>query len=284
METKLFTLTVILSLCIILNVESKTSVSIQKAFEKKYITAKAICKGGLELDYSVSNLLKDSLLIFIPAGWRFNSDAGKNDYQDILLVHEEFLVLKPKQTKTFDIKGYCCEATKGGPQKGAPYTLGKMADSSLVILARYLNCHKVDSNTEQYSVWAISDGEETANITSSNDSIASLLRTFVATVKGEPLPWYTLLKRARITQFGEVQDHPVRFKADINYTVSETCYSYCYIVDSKGQKVSEIFGKWLFPENMEYNSNFNVAGLKKGDYKLVLESKNIPLFEKAFKI
>ena len=284
METKLFRLTVIFTLCIILTIESKTSVSIQKAFEKKYITAKAICKGGLELDYSVSNLLKDSLLIFIPAGWRFNSDAGKNDYQDILLVHEEFLVLKPKQTKVFDIKGYCCEATKGGPQKGAPYTLGKMADSSLVMLARYLNCHKIDANTEQYSVWAISDGEETANITSSNDSTASLLRTFVAKVKGEPLPWYTLLKRARITQYGEVQDHPVRFKADINYAVSETCYSYCYIVDSKGQKVSEIFGKWLSPENSDYNTNFNVAGLKKGDYKLILESRNIPLFEKAFKI
>ncbi|MES2762954.1 MAG: hypothetical protein V4677_12145 [Bacteroidota bacterium] len=263
---------------------SKTKVSLQNAFNKKFITAKAICKGGLELDYSVSNLLKDSLVIFIPAGWRFNSNAGKNDYQDILVVHEEILVLKPKETKKFDLKGYCCEATKGGPQKGAPYTLGKMADSSLVSLARYLNTHKVDSNTEQYSVWAISDGKETANITSNNDSIAALLRTFVAKVKGEPLPWYTLLKRAKITNSGEVQDHPLRFKADISYGIAETCYSYCYIIDSKGQKVSEIFGKWLLPENTDYAANFNVAGLKKGEYKLVLEGKNIPLFEKSFKI
>ncbi|MES2566430.1 MAG: hypothetical protein V4565_06165 [Bacteroidota bacterium] len=284
MEKKILRLTGIFSVCLILNLNSKTKVSIQTAFEKKYITAKAICKGGLELDYSVSNLLKDSLIIFIPAGWRFNSDAGKNDYQDILVVHEELLVLKPKQIKIFDIKGYCCEAAKGGPQKGALYTLGKMADSSLVCLARYLNSHKVDSNTEQYSVWAISDGKETANITSSNDSIASLLRTFVARVKGEPLPWYTLLKRANISRTGEVQDHPVRFQADITYTLPETCYSYCYIVDSNGQKVSEIFGKWIFPENTEYNSNFNVAGLKKGDYKLILEGKNSSLFEKAFKI
>ncbi|MBC7696423.1 MAG: hypothetical protein H7141_13365 [Burkholderiales bacterium] len=274
----------LVSICITTVSGGKTVVSLQKAFDKNYITAKAICKGGLELDYLISNLLKDSLLIVIPAGWRFNSDAGKNDYQDILLAHEEMLVLRPKETKKFDIRGYCCEATKGGPQKGAPYTLGKMADSSLVSLARYLNCHKVDSNTEQYSVWAISDGKETANITSNDDSIAALLRTFVATVKREPLPWYTLLKRSKITSSGEVQDHPVRFKADINYSVSETCYSYCYIVDSKGQKVSEIFGKWLLPENTEYNSNFNVAGLAKGEYKLVLEAKNTTVFEKAFKI
>lgn len=262
----------------------RTLVSLQKAFDKKYITAKAICKGGLELDYSISNLVKDSLFIVIPAGWRFNSDAGKNDYQDILMAHEEMLVLRPKETKRFDIKGYCCEATKGGPQKGAPYTLGKMADSSLVSLARYLNCHKVDANTEQYSVWAISDGKETANITSNNDSIAALLRTFVATAKGEPLPWYTLLKRAKITSSGEVQDHPVRFKADINYSVPEICYSYCYILDAKGNKVSEIFGKWLLPENTDYKANFNVGALVKGEYKLVLEAKNKAVFERTFKI
>ena len=170
MKQKLFNLAIIFILCFNLTLESKTRVSLQKAFDKKYITAKAICKGGLELDYSVTNLLKDSLLITIPAGWRFNSNAGKNDYQDILLAHEEFLTLRPKETKKFDIKGYCCEATKGGPQSGVPYTLGKMADSSLVTLARYLNCHKIDKNTEQYSVWAISDNKETANITSNNDS------------------------------------------------------------------------------------------------------------------
>ncbi len=284
MNTKLIALSLLICVFIINTTNGKTKVSLQKAFDKKYITAKAVCKGGLELDYSVSNLLKDSVLIFIPAGWRFNSNAGKNDYQDILTVHEQILVLRPKETKKFDIKGYCCEATKSGPQKGVPYTLGKIADSSLVLLARYLNTHKIDANTEQYSVWAISDGKETANITSSNDSIAALLRTFVATVKGEPLPWYTLLKRARVSSSGEVSDNPVRFKADINYSVPEPCYSYCYIVDANGQKVSEIFGKWLLPENTAYNANFNVAGLKKGEYKLVLEGKNTPLFEKSFKI
>lgn len=284
MNTKTPLFKLLIGVFITSNINAKTLASLQRAFDKKYITAKAVCKGGLELDYLVTNLLKDSLVVIIPAGWRFNSNAGKNDYQDILITQDQLLVLKPKQTKLFDVKGYCCEATKSGPIKGVPYTLGKMADSSLVLLARYLNTHKTDANTEQYSVWAISDGKETANITSSNDSIAALLRTFVATVKGEPLPWYTLLKRARVSSSGQVSDNPIRFKADINYSVPETCYSYCYIVDANGQKVSEIFGKWLLPENTAYNANFNVAGLKKGEYKLILEGKNQFLFEKSFKI
>lgn len=284
MNLKLFTAALLIFCLFSKTIDAKTKVLIQKAFEKKYITAKAICKGGLELDYTVSNLLKDSLIVIIPVGWRFNSNGGKNDYQDILLTREELLVLSPKQIKTFDIKGYCCEATKAGPIAGIPYTLGKMADSSLVLLSRYLNSHKTNANTEQYSIWAISDRKETANITGSNDSIAALLRTFVANLKGEPLPWYTLLKRARVSTSGEVFDNPLRFKADITYSVPETFYSYCYIVDINGQKVSEIFGKWLLSENTNYKANFNVAGLKKGEYKLVLEGKNMTLFEKSFKI
>jgi hypothetical protein len=263
---------------------AKTKVSLKQAFDRKLITAKSICAGGLELNYSITNLIKDSLCITIPAGWRFNSDAGKTDYQDILITHDEILVLRSKEVKIFDIKGFCCEATKGGPQKGAKYTLGKMADNSLVALAQYLKEHPADQNTQQYSVWAISDNKETANITSNNDSIAALLRSFVANIKGEPQPWYTLLKKSNVSQSGAVYDFPIRFKANITYAIAKSCYSYCYIIDEKGNTVSEIFGKWLQPENYDYKADFNVKGFKKGDYTLVLKNDKAALFEKSFKI
>ncbi len=284
MKTRNITTTVLIGFVFLQGIQSKTKVSLQQAFQKKMITAKSICNGGLEINYSVSSLIKDSLYIVIPAGWRFNSDAGKNDYQDILVTREEILTLKPKETKKFNIRGYCCEATKGGPIKGAPYTLGKLADSSLVSLARYLNVHPYDNNSEQYSVWAISDKKETANITANNDSASTHLRNFVSTIKGEPLPWYTLLKRASITSNGSVNDNPIRFNATFNYSIPKTCYSYCYLMDSKGNKVSAIVGLWLYPENSKYNANFNVASLKKGDYKLILENEEGTLFEREFKI
>lgn len=264
--------------------QAKTKISLHQAFQKKMISAKALCNGGLELNYSVSNLIKDSLLIVIPPGWRFNSNAGKDDYQDILVTHEEILVLKPLQTKVFNIKGYCCEATKSGPIKGINYTLGKLADSSLVYLARYLNKNPNEQNAEQYSVWAISDKKETANITSKQDSTALLLRNYVSNLKGEPLPWYTLLKRANVSNSGTINDIPIRFKATINYNISQTCYSYCYIIDKKGQKVSEIIGKWLNPSENEYKASLSVLGLNKGEYKLVLQSQKESLFEKEFTI
>ena len=283
---KPYQITISLISCISLYTQSvaKTSANIQKAFDKKYISAKAICRGGLSIDYNLTNLLKDTLHIKIPAGWRFNSDDPKLDYQDILVTNEQIIVLKSLEKKMIEINGYCCEASKSGPIKGIKYTVGKQADSSLTKLANYININSFDKNTIQYSVWAISDNNETANITSSNDSITEQLRHFVALLKGEPLPWYTLLKKSHVSPSGTITDIPLKFKANFTYQINETMYSYCYIVDAKGQKVSDMLGKWILPEDNNYEAVFNIKGLKKGDYKLVLEGLNNAVFERDFKI
>lgn len=263
---------------------SKTKSSLQKSFDQNYIKAKAICTGGLELNYVITNLLKDSLVLILPPGWRFNSNDPKNDYQDILVTREQILVLKAKETKTFHIKGFCCEYTKSGPITGIAYTNGKLADSTLVNLARYLAAQKIDENTQQHSVWAISDKQETANITSGQDSLAQTLRNYVATLKGEPLPWYTLFKKSGVSRNGTITNQPIRFKTDIAYSVSKDCYSYCFIVDEKGNVVSEIFGKWLYANENDYKASFDTRNLKPGSYKLVLKNSLEPLFEREFRI
>lgn len=266
------------------SLSKQQKVTFQKALDSKMIKSLAICKGGLELNLLLTNLLKDSVSIAIPAGWRFASNDKQNDYQDILVTHEEIIVLSPKQAKKCDIKGYCCEYSKSGPIKGIAYTNGKMADNNLVQVAQFLNTHPIDKNTEQYSVWAVSDYKETANITAPNDSLATVLRYFVAGVKGEPVPWYTLLKRGNVSQSGTINDKPIRFKAVINPTVAKKCYSYCYIKDKKGTIVSKIQGSWLYPESKEISTDFNVVNLKKGDYTLVMESDKNALFKREFKI
>lgn len=284
MKAKHLTLAVIYFIIFNSIFAAKTTVSLKVALDKKYILANALCKGGLELSYQVNNLTKDSLVVVIPVGWRFVSADSKVDYQDILITKPEILALKAKEIKRFDIKGYCCELSKSGPKMGAKYSLGNLADSNLVKLARFLNSHPLDKNTEQSAVWAVSDNEETANITHKNDSLAMPLRHFVAALKGEPLPWYTLLMRNRVNNYGEVFNHPVKFTANIVVPVSKSRYSYCYIINAKGEKISEIFGKWLNPDKVDYESEFNVAGFKKGNYTLVVESNGDKLFEREFKI
>ncbi len=265
---------------------TKKIINLQNAFDKHIITAKAICTGGLELDYLITNLSNDSLSILLPVGWRFNSNAQKNNYQDVFVTENQLFTLKAKQQKCYHLVGFCCEAHQAGPIKNVPYTNGKLADTNLVLLARYLNKKQFDYNTQQQAIWAISDNEATANITSNNDTVAQNLRQFVALLKNEPLPWYTLQKRARVSVYGDVINKPIQFTANIGIpsAVSNVCYAYCFIVDENNKIVSRIVGQWIGPMDDGLKTNFKIDDLKNGTYKLVLETNKSPIFEKAFKI
>lgn len=274
-----------LMLCFIFIVSSfnaKTKIGIDKALKNKLIKAVVICKGGLTVNYALKNETKDSLIIFVPAGWRMNSE--KEEYQDILVTREQILALGKNQQKSFEIKGYCCEADHSGPAEGAKYEFGKMAETSLARIAQYLNLHHCDENTEQYAVWAVSNNKPTSNIVSSNDSLSAQLRNYVSILKGEPIPWYTLLKQVKINHNGNINEYPIRLKGKVNYTVSDTCYAYFFILDSKGMKVGIITGQWLTPGNKDYLVNVNVKDLKKGKYKIMLADEKEEFIAKEFEI
>lgn len=268
-------------LCCIIS-EAKTSISIDQALEKRLIKTDVTCKGGLNVDYKVKNETNDSLKIIVPAGWRMNS--VKEEYQDILVTQEHILSLGKKEQKTFEIKGYCCEADHAGPSKGLKYESGKLADKNLVLVATYLNAVKLDDNTNQYAVWAVSNNKPTAHIVGKNDSLTQALRHFVSGVKGEPIPWYTLQKRVYINSYGDINEHPLLLKAKVNYSVDKTCYGYFYVVDTLGKKVAAITGQWLQPGNHDYNVNVDVKGLQKGKYKIVLASEKSQFIDKEFEI
>ena len=280
MSSRLNFTTAILISCAV--IQAKTTISIDKAIEKKLIKTDVVCKGGLNVDYKIKNQTDDSIKIIVPAGWRMNS--VKEEYQDILVTQEQILALGKQQQKTFVIKGFCCEADHAGPSQGLKYEPGKLAEPNLVLVASYLNATKFDENTQQYSVWAVSNNKPTANIVGSNDSLTQELRYFVAKVKGEPIPWYTLQKRVKINSYGEIQEHPLQLKANVNYYTDKIVYAYFYVIDSLGNKVANITGQWLQAGNHEYPVNVNVRSLKKGKYKIVLAAENTQFINKEFEI
>ena len=263
-------------------IHAKTTISIDKAIEKRMIRTEVLCKGGLVVDYKIKNQTDDSLKIIVPAGWRMNS--VKEEYQDILVTQEQILALGRHQQKSFEIKGYCCEADHAGPSQGLKYESGKIAAPDLVLVATYLNAAKPDENTQQYAVWAVSNNKPTANIVGKNDSLTQDLRHFVAKIKGEPIPWYTLQKRVRINSYGDINEYPLQLKAKVNYNVDKTVYAYFYVTDSLGKKVVSITGQWLNPGNHDYDVNLSVRGLQKGKYKIVLAAENNRFIEKEFEI
>lgn len=261
---------------------AKTIISIDNAIAKKLIKTEVVCAGGLKVNYKIKNQTNDSLQIIVPAGWRMNS--VKEEYQDILVTQQQILAMAKNEQKSFLIKGYCCEADHAGPSEGQKYDQGKLAAPNLVLVATYLNAIKVDENTQQYAVWAVSNNRPTANIVGRNDSLTQELRTFVAKVKGEPIPWFTLYKRVKINSYGDINEYPLQLKASVNYYADKTCYAYFYVTDSLGKKVAAITGQWLQPGNHDYAVSVNVRGLQKGKYKIVLADENTRFIYKEFEI
>ncbi len=260
--------------------------NLQKAIDLKLVKAEAKSLGGYQgfcVKMNVKNLSLDSLTIFVEAGRRLNSLDDKN--QDILITQQEIIAMKKLEEKAFNVKGYCCQANNHSPFAGAKYDVNKLADSNLVNLARYLSGAKFEANVEQQAIWAISDKKSTANIASANDSLLLPLKQLVANLKGEKLPWYSIITKTILYAGGDMKTYPLYLRGKLNYSNDKEDYVSLYVFDEKGLPVCEIKSQWLMPcLNKDYELNIPVKGLAKGKYSVELKTPEKQLAKQEFEI
>lgn len=263
-----------------------TKLNLQKAIDLKLVKAKAQSLGGYQgycMNMNLKNLTGDSLLVVVEPGRRLNSLDDKN--QDILIIKEEVIMLGNFQDKWFKVKGYCCQASNHAPSQSAKYDINKLGDSSLVTLARYLNLSTFDSHVEQQAIWALSDKKPTANIASKDDSLLLPLRQLVANIKGEPVPWYTIISRTFVYQTGVMQNYPQLLRGKLNYSNDKDCFVTLYILDKNGTPVCQLKSEWLKAcASKDYNLNVPIKGLAKGKYTIGLKTGEKELTKKEFEI
>lgn len=259
---------------------------LQKAMAMKLIEIKAEGIGGYQgfcVNMHIKNISPDSLYVVVEAGRRLNSIDDK--YQDILIVREDIVQLKAHEIKNVKVKGYCCQASNSAPLAGTKYSVNKMADAKLLLLARYLNSENFDMQAEQQAIWAISDNHQTAKITSFNDSLLLPLRQFVATIKDEPLPWYILTSSTHVYSNGIISVTPLLLKGKIEYNSDKDNYVTLSVKNEKGAPVCLIKTEWLKAcIKGNYNLNLPVKGLAKGKYFIELKTSEKQLTQKEFEI
>ena len=270
-----------------LQVQAKhQKLSLQKALASNLVKASAQSLGGHQ-DYCIKmnlkNLINDSLIIIVEAGRRLNSLDDKN--QDILITKQEIIVLKKQEDKWFNVKGYCCQANNHSPELNAKYDLNTLADSNLVKLARFLNAGSFETSVAQNAIWAISDKKPTAQITSKNDSLLLPLRQLVSGLKGEPLPWYTIISTTFVYNSGAMETFPLWLRGKLNYGNDKDSYTTLHILDAKGMEVCQIVKQWA-PAGVSNNYDLNIPlkGLAKGKYTIELNSPEKQLVKKEFEI
>jgi hypothetical protein len=283
-------MTRLILICALLNVlqlqAKHKKMNLQKAIEMNLVKAKANSNGGYQgycIKINIRNLSADSLIILVEAGRRLNSVEDK--YQDILITKEELITLKKSEEKNCNVKGYCCQANNCAPSANAVYGINKIADSNLVKLARFLNKNCFSGDAEQHAIWAISNNHLTANIATNSDSLLLPLRQLVANLKGEKLPWYSILCGTYMYQNGVIANYPIALKGKLIYSNDTEDYVTLFVYNEKGQEVCLIRSQWLKAgKDNSYELNLPLKNLVKGKYTVALKTPERELVNKEFEI
>ncbi len=170
------------------------TVSIKNAIDKGMVSVLAKSLGGHSdecLEINIENLAGSDMVLRIEAGRGMISED--TTMQDILITKQyEFLLSKTEKAK-LKIFGMCMRAHRGSPSKDNKFSVGKMADTLLVQLARFIDKFNYRNYTTQNAVWVLSDGNPLESIHSgSNDPIAKKLLEFMHILTKKPIPWYTI--------------------------------------------------------------------------------------------
>lgn len=168
--------------------------SVEEAAKKGLIKLFIKGKGGFTgdvIEMKIKNLTNKRLDLKIEAGRIL--DSKKKNEQDILVTREQEFFVNANQLKTLNVFGMCCQAHNSSPQNNSDYALGKMADSSLIKLACFIDKNKQYSNyNAQQAVWTISDTNSLASISGGEKDIVTALRNFVSKITGRAIPPYDI--------------------------------------------------------------------------------------------
>jgi hypothetical protein len=140
-------------------------------------------------------------------------------------------------------------------------------------------------NIEQMAIWSISDKHSIASVCDDKDSSLLDLRQFLANLKGEKLPWYTLQSYTYVYRNGAIATFPQFLKGKLTYNNEKENYATLSIRDEFGREVCELKSHWLLAGvNQNYDLNIPVKGLAKGKYKIALSTPDKKLVEEVFEI
>ena len=283
MKTSELILTGVASLLILQPLQAKRNrVTLESALKKNLVKTCLQSKGGHSgfcVNMNIKNTSPDSLEVLIEAGRKLNSIDPTE--QDLLVVKEERVALNRGEDKTVTLKSYCCQMSNHSPKPGSSYDLRAVWDTNLVKVARYLNNSNYNSSEEQEAVWAISEGRSAASVTGKDDSTTLQLRRFIASVKGEVLPWYTVSSHTRVQKSGEIVSRAIVLRGLLTCTASVQQYAYMQLLDEDGKIVAQVTGNWYYPGQNEQFVDLPLNGLVHGNYRLqIVSDKEVILNQK----
>ena len=235
----------------------------KKGFEKLLIKSKGGYTGEV-IEMKVQNLTNRKLDLRIEVGRRL--DSKKQNEQDILVTKEQEFFVNANQTKSLNVSGMCCQAHNGAPTIKNEYLVGKLADSSLIKLAMYIDKNKYYSNySAQQSVWVVSDDNSLGSIDDDDKEVKNNLRNFVSKLTGKVIPPYDISYQSG--NDGSAMGRAVRIEGFFDYTLPMICHSTMAIYNERGEVVQLIFENLQSDKgSYKHYYTFRIKDLPQGTY------------------
>ncbi|MBI4929693.1 MAG: hypothetical protein HY841_02945 [Bacteroidetes bacterium] len=241
--------------------------SVENALKKNLVKAKIFGKGGHTGDVikmKLKNNQNHPVAYSMEAGRRLDSE--NNSEQDILVTKAVTLALLPNETKIFDLYGMCCQAHNASPDSSSVFSIGEMADTNLVQLAKYIDLNKWYKNPiAQSAVWIVSDGNGMESI-GGDDAVSKQLQKFVSNLTGKAIPKYKI-DYEESNNGTAFYNHPAKISGTFEYEIYTNGLVTFGIYDAQGHVVEMFFtdvprdkGFYLF------NYEFKTSNLPQGDY------------------
>ncbi len=241
--------------------------SVEEAAKKGFVKLFIKSKGGYTgevIEMKVQNLTNRKLDLKVEAGRRL--DSKKQNEQDILVTKEQEFFVNSNQTKSLNVSGMCCQAHNACPTIKNEYLVGKLADSSLIKLAMYIDKNKYYSNySAQQAVWVVSDDNSIGSIDDGDKEIKNNLRNFVSKLTGKVIPPYDISYQSG--NDGSAMGRAVRIEGVFDYSLPMACHSTMGIYNERGEMVQLIFEN-LQSDRGEYKHyyTFRIKDLPQGTY------------------
>lgn len=112
--------------------------------------------------------------------------------QDIFIVKEELVVLLPKEKKTINGFGFCCEATMHSPKAKSKFKIGFMEKKPWILLAEFFSKNKFNQTPMQNAVWVMSNNHAISSVIGDNEIETEKIRSKLAELLNLPVPWYSI--------------------------------------------------------------------------------------------
>lgn len=250
-----------------LPVFSNTVLSIEEAAKKGLVKLSIKGTGGYTgniIEMKVQNLTSKKLDLKVEAGRRL--DSKKDDEQDILVTQAQEFFVNAGQQKTLNIFGMCCQAHNNSPVNKSVYSIGKLADSSLIKLALFIDKNKYYTNySAQQSVWVVSDDNSIGSINDDDKEIKNDLRNFVSKLTGKVIPPYDINYQRGAD--GSAIGRASSIEGIFEYSLPAACHASMAIYNERGEVVQVIFEN-LQSDRGNYNHyyTFRTRGLPEGTY------------------